>query len=926
MDKLLKQKEELNINKIKYQRKLFVIENQLIQIEKEMAKFSEETLIDSLTLSDQQKSIVDANEQNILVIACPGAGKTHTLISRYINLVLKLNIKPEEVLLITFTKKAGQEMLKRLEDIIPNKLPFHVGSLHGLSYRILQKYNNINYTVLDEKEARELLKYEANIILSTSQIDIDDINMIKIKICTIMDQVAITYPLNFKIILKKFNLTKYNNIINQIYKGYSKKKKQENYIDFNDLMIMFCDFLKSSKSDEFKNQIKYIFFDEYQDINPIQNYILSIFKNKANIMVVGDDAQSIYSFRGSSVNFILDFPSIFQPNKKYLLVENYRSTPSIVNLCENIISKNTNQYEKNVKSIQTAPGVLPDIIGFDLNNIGLNSTNFTSNTKNITPREEQYKWIINDIKNKIQNNVKLSDIVILARKNDLLNNIELELIANKIPFVKQLGLSLLDKHNIKDFLAFIIVLNNPKSSIHWKRIINLHSGWNINTASALVESSNNIYEKIKEISNINNEMLELICFFNQIKQINKDKDKAQFILNYLEKLWLNKYKQSQNYSQDILSLLYYLRNSSLNDFIADLYLNQDIESTSENVIFLSTVHGSKGLEWNHVYLMDMNNTDFPSVKQQYFTNELDEMEEERRLFYVACSRAKKYLTITYHTDSKTNMSPFIRELDDKYFLGNNINYASIDLINNIPKDITNLLKNYGHHNICSLIKNLNTKEKILNNEMNIPVTISKFKNKQIIGNFIDYLIPKILQNNYPEKLKKFNLNLIHRYPEFSKKIYHEYIDENCHWLNLLENIFYISKYNYDTNNEIDIIKDFLLSNEQTEFYKELEMSIKKMVEMFKPKTIYSHYNINFDLLKAEIDLVMDDVLVEIKVSSNEICNLTYLSQTFTYAYLMFKKGIKINKVCLYNVQNGIINIIDTSTFDFKLFYEKLFLL
>ena len=131
MDGLLKKKEELINLKNKYQKRIYAIENDVILIEKEIAKFSEETLIKSLTLSDQQKKIVEAEFDNILVIACPGAGKTHTLISRYINMVLVKNVKPESVLLITFTNKAGQEMLKRMEDIIPNKLPFHVGSLHG---------------------------------------------------------------------------------------------------------------------------------------------------------------------------------------------------------------------------------------------------------------------------------------------------------------------------------------------------------------------------------------------------------------------------------------------------------------------------------------------------------------------------------------------------------------------------------------------------------------------------------------------------------------------------------------------------------------------------------------------------------------------------------------------------------------------------
>lgn len=912
MQDLLKTKEELKLLKNKYEKKLFLIENELIKFEQEMTKFSENELINSIKLSQQQKNIVEAEDDNILVIACPGAGKTHTLISRYIYLILKKNIKPESILLITFTKKAGQEMLHRLEDIVPTKLPFHTGSLHGLSYRILQKYNNINYTILDEKETNNLLKQETTIILNNiKDIDEDILNLIKTKIVKIIDQVSTTYPLNFKIILKKLNLTKYSSIINQIYKAFIKRKKNENAIDFNDLMIQFCEFLKSPKSQEFRDNIKYIFFDEYQDVNPIQNYILTLLK-QSKIMVVGDDAQSIYSFRGSSIKYIYNFSNDFVPNNKYFLVENYRSTPCIVNMCQNIIDKNLNQFQKNVVSTQIEQGIKPSIHAFTIIN------------KNITAQEEQYKWIVKDILRKSEIGIPLSNMVILARTNKSLNNIELELVANKIPIIKQLGTALLDKYHIKDFLAFIIIINNPKSSIHWKRIISIHKGFNTVNANEIVENCSNIYNKIIELSIINEEMKNLILTINIINGINKDIDKAKTILNYLEKLWLIKNKNIKEQKEDILSLLYYLRNSNLNDFINDLYLNQEIESTYDNILYLSTVHGSKGLEWEHVYLLDITNYDFPNIQNEHYIDELETMEEERRLFYVACSRAKKFLTLTYYEDYKVSMSPFIREIENNLYLSNNVIKNKLLLENNIPRDVTCILKNYGYTNISSIFNNLIIKEKIIHSEFEIPKDIVKLKNKFIIGNFIDYLIPKILQNNFNNKLKKFDLNIIHKNENFSKKVYHEYIDENNHWNNQLENIFYISS--FDASIDIDILnkyKNFLLNN--INFYNDLENGIKKLVDMFKPKIIYNHYNINFDALKAEVDLLFDDILIEIKVSSNEICCLQYMCQVFTYGYLLTKKNKKINKIVLYNVENGIINIIDTSTFNFKLFYEKLYL-
>ena len=443
---------------------------------------------------------------------------------------------------------------------------------------------------------------------------------------------------------------------------------------------------------------------------------------------------------------------------------------------------------------------------------------FSTVNRNVTAKEEQYKWIVKDILRKREIGVSLSNMVILARTNRSLSNIELEFIANKIPIVKQLGTALLDKYHVKDFLAFVIIINNPKSSIHWKRVISIHKGFNTIKANEIVEGTLNIYDKVVTLSYTNEHMNNLITTINIINGINKDNDKAIAILSYLEKLWLLKHKNVEELKDDILSLLYYLRNSSLTDFINDLYLNQEIESTYDNVLQLSTIHGSKGLEWEHVYILDVTNYDFPSIQNEYYTGELDTMEEERRLFYVACSRAKKFLTLTYYTDSRYAISPFIREIETDLYFSNNVINNKLLLENIIPRDVTSILRNYGYTNIADMFSNLSVKEKSIHGEFNMPKDIIKLKSKFIIGSFIDYLIPKMLQNNFNNKIKKFDLNIIHKNENFSKKIYHEYIDENNHWNNQLENIFYIASYNKEVNN-LEKYKEFLLSNK--EFYNNL---------------------------------------------------------------------------------------------------------
>ena len=246
MEELKKRREEFIKCKNKYIKKLNLIENEISKIENEISELNNFDILENLTLSEQQKKVVEANERNILCIASAGSGKTHTIISRYINLILLKNIQPENVILISFTKKAGKEMLERLENLIPNKLPFYVGSLHGLCYKILQKYLNVTFNILEESDAKELLENEATMYL--------DQEYIQDNIYRIINQTTLDYPINFKRILKKENQLDKHDLFLQINKEYEKKKKNENVIDLNNLMVKFCNLMKFSKAKNFKDK------------------------------------------------------------------------------------------------------------------------------------------------------------------------------------------------------------------------------------------------------------------------------------------------------------------------------------------------------------------------------------------------------------------------------------------------------------------------------------------------------------------------------------------------------------------------------------------------------------------------------------------------------------------------------------------------
>ena len=911
MNELIEKRQQL-IDKIsKYNAKLFNLQNELYNIEQLIVQSDHKEIMETLTLNEQQLQVINSKDKYTLVIACPGSGKTHTLISMYIKLIVEDKINPDNVLLITFTKKAGQEMSGRLSSLIPTKLPAYVGSLHGLSYRVLQEYKNINYTVLDEKESKNIIKE-----LCDDFLDIDDSEtfLIKQKIVSIIDTASSSYPFNLYEVLKKNCLEKLNDKIDLIYTKYQEKKTNENLIDFNDLMLSFSHFLDTEESTDFKNKIKFIFFDEYQDVNPIQHYILSKFKGFARIMVVGDDAQSIYAFRGSSVNYILNFPNEFTPNKMYLLEKNYRSTNQIVTYFQDIISKNTNQYKKDVISVSPNNGIKPVIIAF-------------------TDNKQRNQWIINDILKNKENGISLSKMVILARKNDSLDKIEIELVKQGITVIKHNGLSILDKHHVKDFLAFIILLINNKSSIHWKRILSLHL--NVNLAHDIIESSRNnglsIKETIKKLKDTqvsySNSLKELDGVFDFLtNQKSNDVDKARYILSYLERIWSLKNKYDNHLEEkikDILLLISYLSQSTMKDFINELYLNQSIEINLDNTIYLTTIHGSKGLEWEYVYLIDVDSDTFPSAKYGYYLDEGDEIEEERRLFYVACSRAKYNLVITYNFNlnpsSLLTMSPFIREINKDYYTGVNVDYTSYGMSGVISIDVNNYLKYYGFSKIYPILKNIKCERKVLHGGFEIPKYLDKFKySRLVIGNFIDFLIAKMMQINFSKQIKKFELNIIYKLEKFPQKIRQNYIDELNDWRNLLEDIFFIATYNIkDEGSIFNDLKNLLINNTIYSYYNEMSEKLYKFISESNPKEINSHYNVTHAKIKGEIDILVDNKIFEIKTNQGEIATMTNIIQTLLYGYLLNKKERIIDEIILYNPLTGEINLFDTKDFNFK---------
>lgn len=903
-DSLVQLRKELSI----LQKKMLEIEMNIMTLEEEIANIVESNksniLVDNMSLSEQQKEIVDSEAKNILVVACPGSGKTHTVIARYINLTINKKVDPNSIVLITFTKKAGMEMNNRIQSILPNKLPYYVGSLHGLGYRLLQEYNTINNTVLNEGEYKQFIKECASKVLEQSTLTVEEQNMIKVQIPYIYDKISTDYPLNIDSTLSSLSIsTKYKKIVNDILKQYKVSKKEQHLVDFNDLMIQFCTLLGTKKINIFLEGIKYVFFDEYQDINPVQNYILKCFSKYSNVMAVGDDAQAIYAFRGSSVKYIWDFENQFDNVSTYYLETNYRSTPNIVNFFQDVISHNTKQFKKTVVSSQEYPGLKPHIKCHG------NST-------------EQYKWVAEDIMKKKDNGIQLKDMVILSRTNQSIEKMELELMKKSIPIVKSIGISLLNKNHIKDFIAFLIISVNKYSTIHWKRIIACHRGIGITNANDLI-SSIVPFDGMQLLSHHKDTEWAYLYDLLSVLPILKPKEQLHRMIQYLIQRWRdNKDKNLENKINDINNLITYIGNDTIESFIANLHLNIEIECTDDS-LFLSTAHSAKGLEWEHVYIIDMNNKDFPSMKHSFYKNEMDASEEERRLFYVASSRAKKYLTITMHRDNTTNISPFIKELNPTMYLASNL-VSALDFKYNftgyILKDIYNYLSCNGYEKIIDSIGGIPHSRTNIFNKMILPALAILPSNPLIIvGSMMDILVSKMLQINFPTIIKGFDGSYSN--DKIPQSVYCNYIDRLSDWRNILKDIYYMATFK-NPSTDLEQWRQHLISDTTMVYYSNVEKNLVRYIESIKPSSIQVHMNISSEPIKGEIDILIKNtdghnILIEMKTTPDEACTLPNLFQVIMYGYLLQKKQIEVDQIIILNLWDGTLDSFDMTKINYS---------
>lgn len=597
-------------------------------------------------LNPAQLEAVTSKEGAYLVIAGAGSGKTKTLTYRVARLI-EDGTKPENILLLTFTKKAASEMLSRATMVLDNRCEKVAGgTFHSFANIILRKYSKLlglknNFTIMDRADCEDIINHITGKLYPKKEKRFP-------KKSTILDiySKSINKVTPTKIIIEEEfpQFAHCSDKIIEIHKGYVCYKRENSLLDYDDLLLYIKLLLENNEAlrKRLSNEYKYIMVDEYQDTNTLQADVIKLLASEHNnIMAVGDDAQSIYSFRGANYRNILDFPKLFKDTKIIKLEQNYRSTQNILKLTNSIIDKAKEKYTKELFSNINSP-VIPALIC-------------------AKDTQMEADFISQKILELLDEDVSLSDICVLTRSARMTYNLEIELSKRAIPFQKFGGPKFMETAHIKDIIAHLRVLLNPDDEISLTRILLLLKGVGnatVNTIMPILKGNTALDVKLLP----SNKIISIQPLFKTLNEVreNLNKKKPEEIVNevieYYRPILKDKYDDYTKREKDLEHFEYLsTQYTKLEDFISDLALEPPDTSvegmyknnSSDEALTISTIHSAKGLEWDSVFIIGAVDGRFPSA---YSFNSEEELDEELRLMYVATTRAKNNLYITYPVD------------------------------------------------------------------------------------------------------------------------------------------------------------------------------------------------------------------------------------------------------------------------------------
>lgn len=621
-------------------------------------------------LNEEQYKVVTTGDGPCLVLAGAGSGKTRTLVYR-VAYLLEKGVDPSRILLVTFTNKAAKEMVSRIESLLHNQPKgLWGGTFHHIGNRLLRIYGREigiepNFNILDSDDAKNLIKLCRQTMASPDDKYFPKADLIH-KIISLAANLK--EPL-MEIISRRFSHLEENYIpilerINQLYQD---KKKQSNALDFDDLLYQWNRLLLESERIRTKlsQQFEYILVDEYQDTNHIQGEIINQLAGlKKNILVVGDDSQSIYSFRGAVVENILNFPKDWPQVKTFKLETNYRSTPEILALANQSINCNKNKFAKNLRTHKKS-GAKPALVALS---DSYAQADFVCQRILDLQREE---------------GINLGEIAVLFRAHFQSLELEMEMNKRNIPYVMRGGLRFFEQAHIKDVIAYLRILANHLDEVAWQRILQLQTGIGPATIGALwrqIQTAGSLTQILSQSFNLSNKAAmgwssarNLLLKLQSMPLTDLSSLIETIMMSGYQKIVRNNFDNAQDRLADLEQLgIFSSRYDSLEKFLADTALGESFKGSGiiENkgsqieAVALSTIHQAKGLEWKAVFVISLVDGQFPNLKAYEHKSD---MEEERRMFYVAVTRAQDQLYLTYPTFSYNSgnvnyYSQFIKEL------------------------------------------------------------------------------------------------------------------------------------------------------------------------------------------------------------------------------------------------------------------------
>ena len=614
------------------------------------------------TLNDEQKEAVEYLNGPLLVLAGAGSGKTKVLTSRIAYLIDK-GISPYNILAITFTNKAAAEMKSRVVKLVGGEAnSMQISTFHSFGLKLIRENNDLlgldnNFAIFDVEDSITAIKR----VLKRLDIDSNKYTPKSFhnKISSLKNDLITSGEYS------KFARDDFEQLVIKVYTEYEKEKQNDNAVDFDDLLLLPIKLFREHKNilEKYQERFKYILIDEYQDTNEAQYILTKLLANRyQNICVVGDSDQAIYGFRGANFKNILNFEKDYKLCKTIILKKNYRSTKNILDAANSVIKNNKLRHPKELESVKGEG----ELITYYRAKNGL----------------DEIKYVADEV-SKLQKDISLDDIVILYRTNAQSRLFEEEFLRRNIPYRLIGAVNFYARKEIKDLMAYLKVINNPRDAISLLRSINTPKrGIGNKTIEDIITRSNNenislfdaidsgkaltfknlILELIEESSHLSlTELVDLVLDKSGLKE-ELEKENSVEAETRLENL--EEFKSITKAFEDKYGLI------SLPDFLYEVSLISDnTEVTdSDNRVTLMTVHSVKGLEFDYVFITGLEEGLFPHMNAM---NSNSEIEEERRLCYVAITRARKKLYITnartrvlYGGEQVNPVSRFIEEMDD----------------------------------------------------------------------------------------------------------------------------------------------------------------------------------------------------------------------------------------------------------------------